>query len=290
MKTVLESCGTLGYVTGASQCLDTYANPQGSKIWILNDAFTHMQIQCNITKPQMIHISQCATAHKMWKSLENVHNNKGHQALVVFMCNFYCLAAKKGDNIIKHLNKMKASREHINMMSNPQFYIPDITFKILICQSLPSTWDNFTDAYIGSQTFNHKDPRRSINSQNFIGILKTEYNRCIGWKLESLQSKDTPQVNQIRAYKKPLLSCISQTPCMTNNTSLNTPYCKLCRREGHYTNNCDHFKKRCKNCNTFRHNKSTCFYEKITRKCKSRNSSNSGCRGKRRHFGNQSTN
>ncbi len=61
----------------------------------------------------------------MWKSLESVHDNKGHQALVVYMWNFYCLAAKEGDNIIDHLNKMKEGHEHINMMGDPQFYILD---------------------------------------------------------------------------------------------------------------------------------------------------------------------
>jgi len=150
MRTALESCGALAYVTGALRCPDAYADPQGSKTWSLNDAFTHMQIQCNITEPQMVHVSQCTTAHEMWKSLEGVHDNKGHQALVIYLRNFYRLAAEDGDDIIIHLNKMKEGREHINMMGDPRFYIPDITFKILICQSLPSTWDNFTDAYIGS--------------------------------------------------------------------------------------------------------------------------------------------
>jgi hypothetical protein len=135
------------------------------------------------------------------KSLKGMHNNKGHQALVIYLRNFYHLAAKEGDDIIIHLNKMKEGRERINMMGDPRFYIPDITFKILICQSLPSTWDNFTDAYIGSQTFNQEDPRMSTNSQNFIGILKTEYNRHIERKLESSQSSIAPQVNQTRAYK-----------------------------------------------------------------------------------------
>jgi hypothetical protein len=201
MKIALESCGALAYVTRALQCLDAYADPQGSKTWSLNNAFTCMQIQCNITEPQMVHASQCTTAHEMWKSLEGVHNNKGHQALIVYLWNFYCLAAKEGDNIIIHLNKMKKGRKCINMMGNPRFYIPNITFKILICQSLPSTWDNFMDTYIGSQTFNQEDPRMSTKSQNLIRILKTEYNRHVGQKLESSQSSVTPQVNQTRVYK-----------------------------------------------------------------------------------------
>jgi hypothetical protein len=83
MRIALKSCGTLGYVTRASQCLDTYANPKGLKTWTLNDVFTHLQIQCNITEPQMVHVSQCTTAYKMQKSLEGMHDNKGHQALVI---------------------------------------------------------------------------------------------------------------------------------------------------------------------------------------------------------------
>jgi len=128
----------------------------------------------------------------MWKSLEGVHNNKGHQALVVYIQNFYGHAAEEGDDIIKHLNKMKEGHEHINIMGNPWFYISDITFKLLICQSLPSTWDNFTNAYIRSQTFNEEDPRISISSQHFIGILKMEYNHHMGQKLESSQGKVSP--------------------------------------------------------------------------------------------------
>ena len=180
MKTVLESCGTLDYVTRATQRLDPYADPQGWKNWGINDAFTQMQIQCNMTEPHLVHVSQCKTAYEIWKSLEGVHDNKGHQALVVYMRNFYRCTAEEGNDIIEHLTKMKEGHEHINIIGDPWFYIPDITFKLLICQSLPSTWDNFTNAYIRSQTFNQEDPRLSISSQHFIGILKTEYNHCVG--------------------------------------------------------------------------------------------------------------
>ena len=220
----------------------------------------------------MVHISQCTTAHEMWKSLKGVHDNKGYQALVVYLQNFYCLVAEEGDDIINHLNKIKEGHEHINMMGDPCFYILDIMFKILICQSLPSTWDNFTDAYIGSQTFNHEDPRRSINSQNFIGILKTEYNRRVGRKLESSQGNVTPQVNQTRAYKRPLLSRISQPPHANNNTSSPSAFCKLCRKPGHFTNDCTHFEKKCTNCNQFGHEETTCCFEKMNKKYKSRKS------------------
>ncbi len=186
MKMALKSCGMFDYVTGATQCPDPYANPWGWKNWGINNTFTWMQIQCNMMELQLVHVSQCKTAYKMWKSLEGVYDNKGHQALVIYMWKFYGCAAEEGDDIIEHLNKMKEGCECINIMGNPWFYISDIMFKLLICQSLPSIWDNFTDTYIGSQTFNEEDPRISIGSQHFIGILKTEYNHHMGQKLKSL--------------------------------------------------------------------------------------------------------
>jgi hypothetical protein len=128
----------------------------------------------------------------------------------------------------------------------------------------------------------------STNSQNFIGILKTEYNRRVGRKLESSQSSVTPQVNQTRAYKRPsdLLSRISQPQRANSSTSTPSVFCKLCQRPaGHYTNDCPHFTKRCTNCNIIGHEESECRFEKINKKYKSGKVFNSRCGGKRRRFG-----
>jgi hypothetical protein len=135
-----------------------------------------MQIQCNLTDTQMVHINKCKTAFNIWRSLEGVHDNKGHQALIVYTRTLYHLATEEGNNIHNHLNKMKEGHECINIMGNACLNIVDDTFKILICQLLPLTWDNFTDAYISSQTFTSEDPCTAVSLQQFIGILKNKYN------------------------------------------------------------------------------------------------------------------
>jgi len=56
---------------------------------------------------------------------------------LIYMRNFYRIAAEEGDNIVEHLNKIKEGRERINLMGNTHFYILDVTFKLLLCQSLP---------------------------------------------------------------------------------------------------------------------------------------------------------
>jgi len=178
IRTALETCGMLDYITGNVEHLNFIVDPQGWHNWGSNDTFTRMQIQCNLTDAQMVHVNQCKTALEMWRSLKGMHDNRGHQALVIYMRMLYRLAAEEGNNIIEHLNKMQEGRECINPMGDACFYIPDTTFKLLICQSLPPSWDNYTDAYIGSQTFASEDPCTSISSQKFIGLLKTEYECC----------------------------------------------------------------------------------------------------------------
>jgi hypothetical protein len=279
IRTALETCGMLEYITGAVECPNFSINPQGWCNWGSNDAFTCMQIQCNLRDTQMVHVNQCKTALEMWRSLEGVHDNRGHQALIVYMRNLYCHAAEEGDNIIEHLNKMQEGHEHINLMGNTCFYIPDTTFKLLICQSLPLSWDNYTDAYIGSQTFAADDPRTSISCQKFIGLLKTEYNCRAGCKLDM-----NLEVNFVKMSTHSLASHISsQLAGGRTFTKVTSPICKLCNTPGHPTDECTHFKKKCHNCNNFGHKEATCYYEKINCKCKTRSGNHSGCRGKRRH-------
>src|SRR6266851_2907309 len=274
MRTALETCGVLEYTAGVKRP-NFSVDPQGWRNWGSNDAFTRMQIQCNLTDAQMVHVNQCKTALEMWRSLEGVHDNKGHQALVVYMRNLYRLAAEEGDNIIEHLNKMKEGRERINLMGDARFYIPDITFKLLICQSLPPSWDNYTDAYIGSQTFAAEDPRTSISSQHFIGLLKTEYNRREGCKTDI-----PPQVNQANTSTRSLMSRI--TPANGRTSFKASTFCKLCNITGHPTDECTRLEKRCRNCNNYGHEEAACRFEKIIRKRKTGGTNGVGRGGKKR--------
>ena len=70
---------------------------------------------------------------------------------------------------------------------------------------------------------------------------------------------------------------------MNNNTSSPSAFCKLCKKPGHFMDDCTHFERQCTNCNTFGHDESTCRFKKINKKYKSGKSPNSRHRGKRRH-------
>jgi len=89
MRTALETCGVLEYIMGTIERPDISVDRRSWHNWGSNDAFTRMQIQCNITDAQMVHVNQCKTAFDMWNNLEGVHDNKGHQTLVVYMRNLF---------------------------------------------------------------------------------------------------------------------------------------------------------------------------------------------------------
>jgi hypothetical protein len=281
----LKTCGMLDYIMGTIEHLNFSVNPQGWHNWGSNDAFTRMQIQCNLTDAQMVHVNKCKTALGMWRSLEGMHDTKGHQALVVYMRNLYCLATEEGNNIVKHLNKMKEGREHINLMGDTRFYIPNITFKLLICQSLPQSWDNYTDAYIGSQTFTAEDPHTSISSQHFIGLLKKEYDCCKGRRPDTSPNANSQQVNFIKTSTRSLASRISSQPAGRRASAKQSSlFCKLCKGPGYPMDKCTRFEKHCQNCNHFGHEEATCHFEKITHKRKSGGNSSSGCGGRRKPY------
>jgi hypothetical protein len=65
------------------------------------------------------------------------------------------------------------------MLNNWNFNVPDTQFKTIIASSLPPSWDIFTDPYVGSQpgTRAEVDTRGSVQTQEFIGIIKEEYLR-----------------------------------------------------------------------------------------------------------------
>lgn len=76
---------------------------------------------------------------------------------------------------------MKRCWEKINLISNDNFKLPDLFFKVIIALSLPSSWDAFTNPFVRSvQGEEEKDPKKLMSSQEFIGILKEESTWCQG--------------------------------------------------------------------------------------------------------------
>src|ERR1700677_4266721 len=79
MKLALWLCGLEGYAEGVVKSPE---DPVKAKYWMFNDCRAQFMIVNNITSPQMVNISQCATTQKMWTNLQPVHEEKSHYSMI----------------------------------------------------------------------------------------------------------------------------------------------------------------------------------------------------------------
>jgi hypothetical protein len=175
MKLALHICGLEGYAEGVIKHPE---EPLAAKCWDFNDSRAQFIVINNVTSGQMVHIGLCSTTQKMWLNLEAIHEAKSHHSAIANICNLLHIVAKKDTNIGDHLMTLKTYWECVNLMSNDDFKLPDLYFKIIISSSLPSSWDVFTESYVGGQKGQvERDPKKLMSSQEFIGIIKEEYGR-----------------------------------------------------------------------------------------------------------------
>ena len=71
-------------------------------------------------------------------------------------------------------------------MADNDFKVSDNQFKVLISSSLPSSWDIFTEGYVGRQKdVPETNPKKLMSSQQFIGVIKEEATRRDARKAET---------------------------------------------------------------------------------------------------------
>ena len=199
IKRVFRLCGVEGYADGTITRPDS---GESAEAWDHNDNYTQLLIVHNLSSSQIVHVGQNTTASAIWQSLEAVHESKGHQTIIAIVRNLFQTKADEETNITEHLNHLKIYWERINKIDDEDFRIPDPLFKAIISTSLPLSWDTFTESYVGGQKgLNANDPKKRMNSQQFIGIIKEEYQRRKdrAKKPENASQAINVDVNQFRA-------------------------------------------------------------------------------------------
>jgi len=167
----------LPYIEGTILCPDSEINPDGAHKWIQNDAFACFIIGMSLDSSQRKHIKCCDTSYTMWKALKAVNESCRHLTVINYIHTLFHCAAEEDTDIPCHLDIIKETWECINVLRSEHFQISDLFFKIIIASSLPPSWDLFTESYIGNKTnFIQIDPKRQMNSQEFIGVIMSEYN------------------------------------------------------------------------------------------------------------------
>ena len=173
---MMQLCGADVYVYGLIPRPNPKVDRALSRLWSTNDRYTQVLITQNIEASQMIHVSRSKTSNQMWKSLQSIYETQDHQTAVTMLRSMFAMRAAEGDDIPEHLTKIKKLWEHLNMIRSRNFHIPDNQFKAVITSSLPMTWDNFMEPYIGGDPDIPKTAKERMGSQQFIGVLMEEYN------------------------------------------------------------------------------------------------------------------
>ena len=169
----LRHCDVEEYAMGTIQ---RPADPAQAKIWDYNDNHAQHLILTNISDTEMIYVGHLKTTNAIWQGLAAIHETTGHQTVIAIIRNLFHTIAGDDTNITEHLTSLKTYWERINLLGDQDFQISDLLFKIIISSSLLLAWDVFTEPYVsGCRGDATRDPKRAMTSQQFIGILKEEY-------------------------------------------------------------------------------------------------------------------
>ena len=107
MMLTFNLCEIQDYVLGQIRCPNRDTNPIGADNWHYNDTYTQQIIRMNLGRNQKIHCVGATTSCEMWSNLEAIYQLYSTQTKHQLMQDLYGCRAGKGDDIIKHLQKIK---------------------------------------------------------------------------------------------------------------------------------------------------------------------------------------
>ena len=250
-----DVCCLQGYVNGTLKCPDPITDPIGADNWTYNDKYTQKVIRDRQSDGQKYHTSHCKTAKEMWTNLKAIHQSCGDQTENQLMRELTAMTANDGDDIIKHLAKLKQLWDRITLVCQSDLPLPPKLFKKFLAYSLPTTWDEFT------RQFSRDPAKKDLTIHEFIGECNEEYRRR--------QKRDNKDENGNQsAYattKKTLINRIGKKS--SNQAQKQNQRCTHCGRDNHTVENCYHAAKpKCTICKKIGHKEDQCRFKKKTQK------------------------
>src|SRR6266852_5279991 len=242
-------CGLRGYVNGEISCPDAGSDPVGADNWQYNDDYTKKVICDRVSRGQKHHLTNCKTAHEMWSNLKAIHQACGDQTENQLMRELTDTKANEGDNIIKHLAKIKRLWDRITLVSPDNLPLTPKLFKKFLAYSLPPTWDEFTRQFFW-------DPeKKNLTVPKFIGECHEEYRQRL------IRGNENGQT-AYAATNKPLAKHIGNATQKPNQGKKHAR-CTHCGRNNHSVENCYHIKKpKCSGCHKLGHEIDDCRSKK----------------------------
>ncbi len=123
----------------------------------------------NLGRNQKIHCVSATTSCEMWSNLEAIYQLHSTQMKHQLMQDLYGCQASEGDDIIKHLQKIKCIWERIALVCQNNLPMSPGQLKEFIVHTLPMSWGPFTTPYLKEKAY------MDISVHVLIGNCNEEY-------------------------------------------------------------------------------------------------------------------
>ena len=165
---ILNACA---YIEGYVDMPDKDEYPESATNWHYNNTFLVMLINNHIIKSELIHTTDCKTAHRTWESLRKYHHLSNYQVWVDKSCILDIMKAKEGDNLSDFLIKVKKQFKTFCLYKSDKYHkmFNDIMLKKAIITALPCSWDTFAANYMKSfldEEDKDVDPKKRLIVKN----------------------------------------------------------------------------------------------------------------------------
>ena len=199
---LLEERDLDGYVDG-SMARPTKSGTMQST-WDKKDRAVMQCVKLTIGDANMSHILGAATSKQMRDQIAQLCERQGAQGILLAQRRLYRAIAKEGVDIRDHISKFRLIQEELLLMGSE---VTDIEFTVVLLQSLPDSWDQFTQNLIGSQRI----PATSRGVGQVLSVLLYSSYKGCGILLEEYKRRqecvntNTALVSQgpMRGKKKP---------------------------------------------------------------------------------------
>ena len=115
--------------------------------WDKKDRAAMRCIKLTIGDANMGHILGAAISKQMWDQIAPVRERRGAQGILSAQRRLYRNIAKEGVDMRDNISKFRLIQEELLLMGSE---MTEIEFTIVLLQSLPESWDQFTQNLIGS--------------------------------------------------------------------------------------------------------------------------------------------
>jgi len=120
MHFILDIVNAKGYVDGSISKPSPDADPDSVENWRFNDSYIKMLIAKYIAEDEMIYTTGCQTTKDMWANLEKFHQLTSYSLITDILRTLSNMQARDGDNIPKHLLKLKNQWEKIQQFKDEE--------------------------------------------------------------------------------------------------------------------------------------------------------------------------